>query len=113
MKRKLLVESEDFVEKYNKYSNKILKLLPIIEKMIRSKFEDTLVKVKISTKLVNYASDSFTGRSTVISLFFDENLNNDIKKEVYDLIIGYFGIPMLEYGVPLSVELYKLKWERY
>jgi hypothetical protein len=113
MKRKLLLESEDFVKKYNYYSDKITKLLPSIEKLIKSKFKDILVEVELSTKMVNYASDSFTGRETVISLFFDENLNHEIKKEIFEVIIDYFDIPIFEYGVPLSLELYKLKWERF
>jgi hypothetical protein len=113
MKKYIIKESEDFELKFKEYSEKIKKLTPIIKKMYEVRFKDNLIKVEVSSKLVNYASNSFTGRATVISLYFDDKFNNLMKQEVYRMIRDNFDIPLFEYGVPLSIETYRLKWERY
>jgi hypothetical protein len=120
--RKILREFDDSTEdeltKLIKIEDKkeyIEKLLPVIIKFFEGSFKDNLFEIEVVNKKIHYASVGSSMDTYLLNFKFnqipEENKFN-IRRTIINKLDSIFNINIMEYGVPLDIEIYVKTWKK-
>lgn len=119
--RKKIIKPEGFADLskeqkklfYHKKFERVMNLQPRIVDFIKLKFGEN-IEIKTEESKIWLGSDDIPSKVFKF-IFYIKNKNADVyevKDKIIDYIENYFGINPYEYGSGISLEFYKIKWER-
>lgn len=119
--RKKIIKPEGFADLskeqkklfFHKKFERVLNLQPRIVDFIKLKFGEN-IEIKTEESGIWLGSDDVPSK-VLKFIFYIKNKNVDayeVKDKIIDYIENYFGINPYEYGSGISLEFYKIKWER-
>ena len=93
----------------------IEKLLPVIIKFFEGSLKDNLFEIEVVNKKIHYASVGSSMDTYLLNFKFnqipEENKFN-IRRTIINKLDSIFNINIMEYGVPLDIEIYVKTWKK-
>jgi hypothetical protein len=117
--RKILREmdnsNEDRIKEIEDKKKYVKKLLPSIVKFFKDSFSEDLFDIEVTTKGVHYSSENYSTDEYLLKFYFNKIPKEhefNMRRTIIRNLDNMFNINIINYAVPLDLEIYVKTWKK-
>jgi hypothetical protein len=117
--RKILREmensNEDRIKEIEDKKKYVKKLLPSIIKFFKDSFSEDLLDIEVTTKGVHYSSENYSTDEYLLKFYFNKIPKEhefNMRRIIIRNLDNMFNINIINYAVPLDLEIYVKTWKK-
>ena len=117
--RKILREmdnpNEDRIKEIEDKKKYVKKLLPSIIKFFKDSFSEDLLDIEVTTKGVHYSSENYSTDEYLLKFYFNKIPKEhefNMRRTIIRNLDNMFNINIINYAVPLDLEIYVKTWKK-
>jgi hypothetical protein len=113
--REMENSNDNNIKKIEDNKKYIKKLLPSIIKFFKDSFSEDLLDIEVTTKKVHYGMENYSTDEYLLKFYFNKIPKEhefNMRRTIIRNLDNMFNINIINYAVPLDLEIYVKTWKK-